>query len=405
MQSSFSNFYGFFFIVLFIKEPLIWNVNIEPSVWYVAYFFAEAYFFLFACQNVLFRYVITNKFSVSFGILILYHWINLLTNNATVGHRYFTFIAPLFENYVILNLCCFLFLKDSQKAFKFILAGYLLFCILAFNVSHLANNRLTGAIHSNQFAQCAGMILLLLTYMKYQLRLSYLTVGLLALPFVFVIVKTGSRNGFILLLIFALGLLLSKMFSRRWYMKDFTQIVCLITVIVIVNVYLMNETFLGKRLLNTEAQADAVKLGTGTVLDKLGDRGFYYVVGWENFLEHPLFGIGLGNFPSYNKYIYPLHSEYMIHLCEGGIVGFILYSFFLFFFSKGVVNAFREDKNEYTLSLVMIWIAYLVVGITAREFYYSQFYPPLGLCMYFILKNRLVTKLQKRLNALTYWRN
>ncbi len=49
---------------------------------------------------------------------------------------------------------------------------------------------------------------------------------------------------------------------------------------------------------------------TGTILDLLGERAIYYIVGWSNFLENPLFGIGLWNYQMYAKVVF-LHLPYI----------------------------------------------------------------------------------------------
>lgn len=373
-----------------------------PSAWYVIYFLIEIFIIIFVSKNPLFNYILKSKCSISFGILILYHWVNYFINGNIIEHHYFTVIHSLFENYIILNLACFLFMKDIKKAFKYISASYLIYILLTFNISFIDptyNNRLTSAaIHATQFAQCAGMALLLFVYMKHLLSIPYYAICMLSLPFIFVIIATGTRNGFIFILLFSIGLLLSDLFHRNQKISSIIRITPLAIILIIGGMHIINKSSLGERLLTTMNKMAIQNLSDRTFFNVMGDRIPFYTLGWRNFTEHPIFGIGLWNFAPYNKYPYPLHSEYMIHLCEGGIIGIVLYSIFLFHFTKGVITLWRKDKNEYTVALLFIWLAYLAVGITAREFYYPLFFPPLGLCMCAILKRNLVLNLQDRIN-------
>lgn len=353
--------------------------------------------FAYAIGNPLFRYMLASKYSVLFGVLITYHCLNYIFNGAiTFNREYVQTFRPLVENYIILNLSCYLFLKNTSKALKYIFVGYFVYVLLTFNIVSIDasfENRLTGLIHSNQFAQCAGMGLLLLAYMKYYTRLSYLTVFLLSLLFIAAIVGSGSRNGFLLFVFFSLMLLVGSIFRGNMKIQNYILTVFVFASLYLCTTYILTETGLGERVLSTEEWAKHYRVGTNTYFDKLGDRGFYYIRGWANFLDHSLFGIGMWNFAPYNHYKYPLHSELMIHLCEGGIVGILIYSSFLFLFVKRLVINFFRDKNEHTVLPVLIFTAYIAVGISAREFYYVMFYPLLGLCLYSILKQKLYERI------------
>lgn len=98
--------------------------------------------------------------------------------------------------------------------------------------------------------------------------------------------------------------------------------------------YLMDETGLGSRIQDDIEKVDISQqreiYSTGTAFDYIaGERIYYYAVGAEIFKEHPLTGIGLGNFKTYTGGNYPMHVEWMVHLTEGGIIAFVLYLTFL----------------------------------------------------------------------------
>ena len=65
--------------------------------------------------------------------------------------------------------------------------------------------------------------------------------------------------------------------------------------------YIFGETELGERLLSTTSQSELLETNPakGTIFEYYGDRGAYYFLGFQAFLDAPIFGIGLKNFQNY----------------------------------------------------------------------------------------------------------
>lgn len=370
------------FLLFFIKEPLLLNLGAVDFGANIIFVF-ELLFLVYIIRNPLFRHVLTSKYSILLGVLVIYHCINYATNDVIVFDRkYVMTFRPLIENYIILNLSCFLFLRNVPATLKCVYVSYLLYILLTFNIvsiDRMFDNRLTGLIHANQFAQCAGMGLLLLAFMKYSLRLSYIKVAFLAVVFIAAIIGSGSRNGFLLFVFFLAALTLPKLFANSIDVQRVIQFFIITGIAVVVIYFVLENTGLGSRVMKS---------------DIMSQRGDYYIIGWKNFLEHPLLGIGMWNFGPYNHYPYPLHSEYMIHLCEGGLVGFCIYISFLYLFISSIIKCLKDNMNVFVIVVLLIFIAYMMVGVTARELYYPQFYPPLGLCLYYIIRCKQCTLLQ-----------
>ena len=96
----------------------------------------------------------------------------------------------------------------------------------------------------------------------------------------------------------------------------------------------------------------------------LGDRAIQYVGGFEVFREHPVFGIGIGNYMTYTKTDYRLHTEYMVQLCENGLVGFILLLLFYISVFRGRKRIRAYDRNFYIL-LCFGLLAVLFIDFTS----------------------------------------
>lgn len=83
------------------------------------------------------------------------------------------------------------------------------------------------------------------------------------------------------------------------------------------------------------------------------------------------------NYKNYTGGRYPLHSEYMVHLCEGGIIGSALWLSFIFFIVF-IIWKYINIK-EYKLSAISSVLVLLFCAIYAREFFEEVFYPPYAL--------------------------
>lgn len=134
-------------------------------------------------------------------------------------------------------------------------------------------------------------------------------------------------------------------------------------------VYVLGNTVLGERLTAEQEEIFYVPLSSNPkvndfLMSVLGDRSLQYYRGlYEVFPEHPIAGVGLLNYPVVTYTAHNLHSEYLVHICENGIIGFTL--FFLFYVSMGL-RLIQNRKRCATASL-SIWglMAIMFINITA----------------------------------------
>lgn len=159
-----------------------------------------------------------------------------------------------------------------------------------------------------------------------------------------------------------------------------------------------------------------VEVGKCTDNDCVGDeegstffRNYYKRVGMALLKEHPIFGVGVGNYyylyinqnakdylkddsvlsDEYN-YMYP-HNGYTQVLCETGYVGLILIS--LFFVSIAITKLVsKENKMDYYLFIMLI-LGFSISSITECLFHSKQyiylFVVIYGIyCSYLIPKNK-----------------
>lgn len=108
----------------------------------------------------------------------------------------------------------------------------------------------------------------------------------------------------------------------------------------------------------------------------LGWRINLWMLSITYFLQHPLFGIGFGNyiFAQYEMmelYI-GAHNDYLRILVETGIVGFSCFIWILLSLLKLGIKAYKKWNNAYykhlCLGFLGVWVAYVVMSITENYF-------------------------------------
>lgn len=138
--------------------------------------------------------------------------------------------------------------------------------------------------------------------------------------------------------------------------------------------FILDNTVIGERLMGTLSQADSWKESPveGSMLKYYGDRGLYYILGWQAFLDSPIFGIGLMNFKD-NYYPTVLHSELMIQLAELGLVGFFLYVLFWKRLVSGVSRQSRRTNGSFSAVRYLFYPVVVLLFASTNLFLYSSY--------------------------------
>lgn len=100
--------------------------------------------------------------------------------------------------------------------------------------------------------------------------------------------------------------------------------------------WVTENTFIGERLVGTLDQGS--RFTDNYYLSFLGDRAIQYEEGWPIFLSNPITGVGLRNYPIATHTQFQLHTEYMVQLVEGGLVGSFIFLLFAFMLFKRLFN-------------------------------------------------------------------
>lgn len=327
-------------------------------------------------------------------ILMVYHFANLIFN---VGNKIdMTLFRGNMLPCFILYLSAYIAYYDFDLFLKRIMQLYFSFIVLSV-IAFITGQTFDfdGRIgiegfHPNILGQYAGYYLMFFSIYIIRFKLTLIKKIILLLPPLILIFYSESRNSFVILVFAAISFIIG--YGSKNKLKASTILKTLIVIILfyLIGEYTLNNTSLGERLLggiSGESSQVRLQYSSGTIFDTiLGERIMYYTIGYDLFTRHPILGIGLWNFVDFNPFELPLHSEYMVHLAEGGIVGFILYLFFII----GIIKLFVSFKhrNYFYYQLLICFICILINGITARIFPYTQFFCVFGAIIGYLLADR-----------------
>lgn len=385
-----------FFILIFLlnRAPLYSYFNLYH---YGALMFCiETLMFLYMLTFSGFRQLFKVRLNLVWVALVVFHLINY---SMKVSDKPWGMVSVISSCAYLMLTTEYLMLTKPRQTLKWLIAGFLIFTFLAFNMVKVdANfdNRLKGeGMHPNQFAQTVGIGMLVLAYAKYYMKLKWRHVILLTLPGVVAILGCGSRNGLFLFFAYCVALLVAKEFNGNFDKGKLFRLALLFGVVYLIGSFFLENTMVGERMMATEEQTEiSTGLQTGIpILDKMGDRGIFYYIGFMNFLDNPITGIGLYNFANYNSYPVPVHSEYMIHMAEGGLVGISLFLTFMVGVIRNLWANFKKRLSALSFINLLMIFAHLVVCITARCFDITAFYVLLGLCMATVISRKRKIKI------------
>lgn len=202
------------------------------------------------------------------------------------------------------------------------------------------------------------IVLLSLNYMKSK---TVKIIGIILIGcFYIAIFRTGSRSSLIAgtLVMITYVFLWSK---KKNYALLISTLIAFFLLYYFSYDYIIHNTVMGRRLeLATEHGEQNIRI----LLIKEG---------WQFFISHPIFGLGLGSFTSYSTGHYYSHNDYIEILASLGLPAFILYiNIFLEYWRKGR-KLFMDGNGYYkgTIIIAMAFIVgYLAFGIWDPSFYF-----------------------------------
>ena len=374
-------------LLLFLPAAIMGFFNFPAKYAIVSLLFVGTYAMYFSDRR--FREIAFSFPMKVWLLLTVYHCINAYAKNVP-GVDAIDFLHGM-KIYACIVIIAYWARIDFKKTVNILILVYcircavVLFLLLGFGAT-ADNGRLTGAGGSaTGLGQMAAMTATFLVYLNVFKRVPILkNIAILALPLT-VVALSQTRNALAMTMISVLAI--SILYVQTNNKVSFSKLIIglvLFTIVAFVALKALSGTAFEQRFHSSYEESYFFRNNaTGTIFDKIvGDRLVYYVMGWSFFLQSPVTGIGMWNFKPMHGGDYPLHSEYMIHLCEGGLIGIGLWLLFLFCIFRII---FKYSLNIwYKVAALSSMAVLLFCAIYAREFFYETFYPVYGLILSFL---------------------
>jgi O-antigen ligase len=136
-----------------------------------------------------------------------------------------------------------------------------------------------------------------------------------------------------------------------------------------------------KTILRALVVSDAEHL-SGSTTGRL--ENFFYT--WENFKNHPLFGIGLSSYPVLNNFLQPHPHNIFLELINYGLIYALSFIFIIsYMFYKSNIFIKRQNKYEEVLRQTAIY-SIVFVMFSGDLFYSKDFY--ISLFLFYILNEK-----------------
>lgn len=143
--------------------------------------------------------------------------------------------------------------------------------------------------------------------------------------------------------------------------------------------YILNNTKVGERFNDIGASAEIYNTSDIAWLNFLGDRAYFYIKGWNIFWENPICGIGINNFMVVEQVELPIHSEYMVQLCECGIIGSVLFILFYASLLRHIKKTMIDTQHKILFIGYMLCVVF--VNFTAWTYQFTYYFICFGIIL------------------------
>lgn len=264
----------------------------------------------------------------------------------------FALLLPvIWASYYVLKPVMINKLLNNIKVASVYLAGIVFVAHITGKISYglFSNSEASNGLAPVQLSGYLGLgcILFFLSIMNPQeLKNRMINIGVLAIVAT-VMVLTFSRGG-----LYFLGAVVSMFFLyNRDKLANYARILIFIPIGIFIYMYVVNQTG-GKILARYEQE------GTS-------NRDVLVSIGFHIFSEHPIFGVGTGNYNTtiVKEKLYPeesgAHNEYVRAAAEHGIIGIFFYWGFYIFLLLEILKR-KQPQKQYAMYFFVIFCMIIV---------------------------------------------
>lgn len=313
------------------------------------------------------KHLLSDKPTLLFLLLIVYSFLNwIIKNPGYSGTDFLQFISGQFTSPLIFFIIVKMMLSyDSTRCERVLLLSLLTFCLISvffFQESEQEAGRKTVEGVGNILPLCGVTAIWLCLFMRLQRKIERPQAFFFIMLLIIVLFVCASRKAIGAAVILFLGYYFAV--SRGNPLRAFIYGSISALALYFVSDYLMHSLVVS-RIVET-SESSIVEVTSNPVIDKLllpilGDRAQQYS---EAFIIIPNYlwtGIGLRNFADYSMLEVPFHTEYMVQLCENGLIGFVLFILFYYYVLRDIL---KNKSNQLYFFSIFVFISLLFLNLT-----------------------------------------
>lgn len=337
-------------LALFVNGSLLFKVPKVMHIWFLWIVYCTI------CLHFKGFYSETNTFSNWVITRLIFPYVCMLVSYHAFRQHFDNSSERMFYAYIVYVILGVLTTKSTES----------------YDVGVRMNNELGNAFF-NTAILLGFLSSLMYSTQKIGKRFYWVVLAMLS----YVMLLSGERKGFIALFVIILGSLFGiNMKTKKNSLLSFLAIAGV--AFLLMNVAISYSTF-GERMANS---MESSMFEDNLFLKLMGDRGVMYFEGWELFLQNLWFGIGLNKYGQYNSFMdgLPFHTEYMVQLCECGLVGVSMFLVFYWGMIKRLFRLLKHDSDRTTTIIVSsAFLAIIIINFVAWTYDNPNYFMVYGL--------------------------
>ncbi len=338
---------------------------------------------------------------VCWTILVVFSFINSMAKGFEAENGFLIYIwGEFLSPYIFLLIAILEINHDTNRCLKIILIAQLLYLIIGgTHFSGGAFDRFSAVGIGNLLplmgASCVFIAGLL--FCNRQLKGGWITYGLILVVVLYIIIMAATRKALGAVVLAVAGMVLGR--SKKVNIQSMILVALFALIVYWGMGFLIENTLIGQRIVSSSEEYDVPLSSNPTInsflMTLLGDRSIMYYMGSQIFHQHPITGIGLNNFSKISQIGIRLHTEYMVQICENGLVGFSLLIIYYLTLFRGLNKKRKKGNNifvylfgllmilflnltawTYNMNYIMIIYSVLIFYINSTTIKYENSYSP-----------------------------